>query len=454
MVFAKSAAVAVFGAASLLRADALTVKEATPIDALKVQLPKVPQIDQHYVGKDGLPELPTVEKMMNSASATLSSMNTKAVELQAKMTEVQKQNSARLSKQKVIYDGKLKKQEKENRQLISKNQKLAKDIVQVKGGNEKLLSHTKKLQKDIEVRRGELRDLKGLVGSTDGFIQEVLTDTADKNSPELTVLVNDGKTEKAKDEKKSEIKKEEKKETSEKDEEQKKADKKEEKEEEKEEKKDEESKEDDQDEENEDEKDDEMVDKSEKAEKSGKAEKKEKADKSERAENSEKAEKKTKSEKKKDSKADEKEDEQEEEEDGDEDAEPSFISLSAVPDASSEGILTVLTKGLKDLKKEGKTSEEELKKLFLASFKTGEQRHTALETQQQVLHKTLDEMTYYRTKLQIAEKHLEETKAKLDSALHKTGLVLKKLSKVALSPSDKALNDLENMRKATDAKKK
>lgn len=455
--FSKVAVVAVFGAAALLQADALAVKEAAdPRDALKVQLPKVPQINKKYVGKDGLPELPSVDQMMSDATSTLSAMNSKAADLQAKMTEVQKQNAARLAKQKSIYDNQLKKQEKENQHLIGENKKLAHDIVQVKGSNEKMLAHTKQLQHDIETRRAELKDLRGLVGSTDGFVQEVLAETADKNSPELAVLVNGGKFEKVKEETKVEKKEQKKAEKKDEEDKEHKQEKKEEKEDEedKEDKEDnEESKEEDGEDEDEDEKD-EKVEKSEKAEKKEKAEKTQKAEKKKKAKKQEKAEKSEKDEKAKTDKAEaDKKKDEDEDEDGDD--ETSFVQVSAAPATdSSESILTVLTKGLKDLKSQGKASEKELKKLFKSSFKTGEERHAALLSQQQVLHKTLDEMTYYGTKLHIAEKHLEETKAKLDSAIHKTGLVLKKLSQVALSPSEQALKNLENMRKATSAKKK
>eukprot|EP00933_Yihiella_yeosuensis_P025834 TRINITY_DN2002_c0_g3_i1.p1 TRINITY_DN2002_c0_g3~~TRINITY_DN2002_c0_g3_i1.p1 ORF type:complete len:475 (-),score=182.88 TRINITY_DN2002_c0_g3_i1:146-1570(-) len=453
-------------AATMLRAHHVVKTKEAPIDPMKVQLPKVPQLSPKLVGHDGLPELPTVDQMMDSASSVLSAMNSKAAELQKEMQAVQSKNQARLRKQKTIYDNKLKAQEQDNQHVVSDNSKLAKKLMEVKKSNEKLLKKAKQLEKDNDVRRSELKELSALMGKTDSFTEDILTATDDSKAPELAVLRDNGKaakaevtelakhkdkTDKKTDEKKDAIKKTEEKgeeksedETEEKSETSQKSDEKsKEKSEEK----------------SEDDSEDAEDDESDEAEKSEKSTKKEK-EVSKKSKEVKKADKKVEEDKKaKDS--DSKEDDYADDEEGDDDYDddssdkdkaPSFIEESAEPGA--EGILTVLTSGLKDLKAQGKSSEDQLKSLFLGSYRTGEQRHTALVAQKKVLQQTYETMTSYESRLKVADAHLEKTKAKLDNALHKTGLILQKLSKLALGPSEKAAVALENMRKATLAKKK
>lgn len=122
----------------LVGANGLSSK--TPLDPAKVELPVVPQAKN--VGKDGFPELPSLEDIMNPASKTMSGISTRAKELEMKMLKMEKENSARLEKQKKVFDRKLKEQEEKNQDVGKENAKLAKSIMHLKKKNEDRVAST------------------------------------------------------------------------------------------------------------------------------------------------------------------------------------------------------------------------------------------------------------------------------------------------------------------------
>eukprot|EP00933_Yihiella_yeosuensis_P024527 TRINITY_DN1901_c5_g1_i1.p1 TRINITY_DN1901_c5_g1~~TRINITY_DN1901_c5_g1_i1.p1 ORF type:complete len:418 (+),score=159.79 TRINITY_DN1901_c5_g1_i1:122-1375(+) len=408
-------ALAVTAAATLATADQTEIADE-PLDPLQVKLPTIPSVDS--AGKDGLPELPSVGDMMTGASSTLAGINAKANELQSKMMAVQKENQARIQKQKAVFDKKLREQEAKNQGVIAENAKIAKVIMDLKTNNEKTLQRSKDLEKQNALRRKELDAFDNLLGKAQAFVEDSINSNDDSHAPELTILTEKKEPEKKQPETetlpigterldqepmpkvtlssvKSKVAKS-------KEVEQKR---------------------------DSDDGDDDMVGETD--------------EKSEKVETEiEKADKDVK--------------------DGADDAEGdgedlSFIEVEetvseepadAGAGADPEGLLTVLTKGVKDLKKEGRESEKKLKSLFLNSFKAGNTRHTALVAQQKVLKQTLTSMKAYGAKLQGAESHLKDTKGKLDKSLHNTGLVLQKLAKVAVENGEKAAKELNDMEKA------
>lgn len=124
----------------VLLAGANGLSSKTPLDPAKVELPVVPQAKN--VGKDGFPELPSLEDIMNPASKTMSGISSRAKELEMKMLKMEKENSARLEKQKKVFDRKLKEQEEKNQDVGKENAKLAKSIMHLKKKNEDRVAST------------------------------------------------------------------------------------------------------------------------------------------------------------------------------------------------------------------------------------------------------------------------------------------------------------------------
>lgn len=422
-------ALAVTAAATLASADTTEVADE-PLDPMQVKLPTIPSVEG--AGKDGLPELPSVGSMMNGATATLSGINAKANELQAKMMAVQKENQARIEKQKAVFDKKLKEQEQKNQEVISENAKFAKKIMDLKSFNEKTLQNSKELQKQNELRRKELDTFDELLGKAQAFVEDSINSNDDSHAPELAILTEKKEPEKSAEKpllpigqehldqeappkvtlssiKKTLVRA--------KDVEKKQAT---------------------------DDGDDDTDTETAVASVEEKTDEKD-----EQVANVETVEK------------DEKDSSDDTHVDADGSEDLSFMEIEETVSeeptdaaaggsdaaADPEGLLAVLSKGVKDLKKEGRESEKKLKGLFLNSFKAGNTRHTALLAQQKVLKSTLTSMKTYGAKLQAAETHLKDTKAKLDKSLHNTGLVLSKLANVAVAPADKAGKELDAMEK-------
>eukprot|EP00435_Cladocopium_sp_Y103_P072105 s155_g39.t1 len=171
-----------------------------PPDPAKVELPVVPQAKN--VGKDGFPELPSLEDIMTPASQTMSGISSRAKELETKMLKMEKENSARLEKQKKIFDRKLKEQEEKNQLVGKENAKLAKSIMRLKKKNEEVFSASQQLKKAIGVRRTEMKSIQegrpwkiAQLIEASKFLTETLDSTDESQASELKVLDQEEKQE-------------------------------------------------------------------------------------------------------------------------------------------------------------------------------------------------------------------------------------------------------------------
>jgi len=173
-------------------AHGLTSKLVPP-DPAKVELPVVPQAKN--VGKDGYPELPSLEDIMSPADQTMSGISSRAKELEMKMLKMEKENSARLEKQKKIFDRKLKEQEEKNQLVGKENAKLAKSIMHLKKKNEEVFSASQQLKKAIGVRRTEMKSIQEQLLEASKFLTETLDSTDESQASELKVLEQEEKQE-------------------------------------------------------------------------------------------------------------------------------------------------------------------------------------------------------------------------------------------------------------------
>lgn len=173
-------------------AHGLTSKLVPP-DPAKVELPVVPQAKN--VGKDGYPELPSLEDIMSPADQTMSGISSRAKELEMKMLKMEKENSARLEKQKKIFDRKLKEQEEKNQLVGKENAKLAKSIMHLKKKNEEVVSASQQLKKAIGVRRTEMKSIQEQLLEASRFLTETLDSTDESQASELKVLEQEEKQE-------------------------------------------------------------------------------------------------------------------------------------------------------------------------------------------------------------------------------------------------------------------
>ena len=120
---------------------------------------------------------------------------------------------------------------------------------------------------------------------------------------------------------------------------------------------------------------------------------------------------------------------------------------SKAAEAEPESLLSMLGSEVKTMKKQGHESESKLKSLFLADFQAGMKRYKALVAQQKVLNQTLEKMKSYRSRLEAADAHLQQTQSSLQSRLHDGGLFMQKLSELTLAKPEAAVHALETLTK-------
>jgi hypothetical protein len=165
-------------------ASALEIRSGElPPDPSKVDLPDVPK---------ALGGLPEVSSILESATNTMSGISSQASQLQKQINALESQNALRLSNEKKIFDGKLKDQEKKNKEVAKQNAHLAKDIMKMKETSAELLQSASKLQKANADRREELKLLKEQLEASVGFMADAYTSTDDNNAKELEVLKSEG----------------------------------------------------------------------------------------------------------------------------------------------------------------------------------------------------------------------------------------------------------------------
>jgi len=180
------AAFVLAGVVSNLSGAAALTLDIAPPDPDQVALPTVPKVLD--AGRSGFPELPTVSDMLDASSATLSSISSRAAQLQQQMKAVEVKNAARLHRQKVVFDKKLREQEEKNVKVVKENAKSAKEILNLKKENEIRLKQAKDLQNDNAVRQQELKLLNEQLSTSQAFLANTMKVTDDSKAEELDVL--------------------------------------------------------------------------------------------------------------------------------------------------------------------------------------------------------------------------------------------------------------------------
>jgi len=295
-----------------------------------------------------------------------------------------------------IFEQRLKDQEGGNRQIVSENEQVTKEISTLKTGNAKLRKHAEELAEGNRLKRAELRILQAKLGISTDFIQASIKATNDKDVKELAVLSSkapvvavantevqaDAKAEKEADADAAADEKD-------------------------------------------DEKDDAKDDKADDA--------KDDDDKDDDEEQGESfMEMSSRTRRVRESEAEEGLAQMEA--DIAESATPALV----VPPKNPRDLLHVLSAGVDSLQQQEKASDAKLKAMFVAAFKKGTKRHQTLIAQQKALNATRSQLTVLQGKLQAAESHLEGRRDSLKERLRGLGLFLQRLGHLALSPSTEA----------------
>ncbi|CAE8583750.1 unnamed protein product [Polarella glacialis] len=130
----------------------------------------------------------------------------------------------------------------------------------------------------------------------------------------------------------------------------------------------------------------------------------------------------------------------------DEKGEPEMdkVSEEEKPSASEdpEGLVNMLSLGIKSVRVQAKKSETKLKGMFHKAFKAGVLRHTALLKQQKILKQSEESMKKFQVKKTTTTTATTTTRTttpptttnnNLETRIHGTGEFLVKLEKVALA---------------------
>jgi len=166
-----------------------------PPDPAKVALPAVPAVQN--AGKDGMPELPSVDDIMSPTSQTMFGISSEAKELEAQMLKIEHENSLRLQREKAVFDRKLKEQEAKNQVVAKENADLAKAIMQLKKKNEGTFAKSRALREEISLRKSEVKNMQEQLTAVQQYLTDMLKDADEKKAPELHILDEEEKAEEA-----------------------------------------------------------------------------------------------------------------------------------------------------------------------------------------------------------------------------------------------------------------
>jgi hypothetical protein len=319
--------------------------------------------------------------MLGSAAETLKQINTQANVLEARVVQTQMENEARMSRQKAVFEQKLKEQDQENRNIEKNNARISQEIGGLKKSNLETEKHAKELQVTNHLIRVELSTLKSKLAVSREFLAASLLSTDDSKAADLDVL-EDQKNRKqgvaSADAKKAS------------------------------------SSQEDDDGEDDDSKDSDSDDDDDSATsflmlKSSTA--------TLRSDGSE--------------------------EDSEDVAEAQDPADKATTDPRD--LLKVLSSGVDNLETQEKESEAKLKQMFLQNFREGTKKRKSLLAQQKQLNATRATLLDYQGKLKTADGHLEGTKGKLEQRLHGLAAFLQKLSAIAMGPVNEAATKLNEL---------
>jgi len=113
-------------------------------------------------------------------------------QIQEEIQQMQQMHSIRLEREKEVYAKKIQAQEIANAAVSAENQKLTKDVKQVKDTNARLLRNAELIQKDISVRRKEVTLLTEQLTNSVNLMSDSLSKSDLKNIKELDVLREPG----------------------------------------------------------------------------------------------------------------------------------------------------------------------------------------------------------------------------------------------------------------------
>jgi len=139
-------------------------------------------------------------------------------------------------------------------------------------------------------------------------------------------------------------------------------------------------------------------------------------------------------------------------------AAPEGPSLDAGAGASLDAagapgdLLAVLAKDVANLAQHQKSSEKNLKNLFIRDFRAGIKRNKVLLAKQKSLISTRTSLLSLQAQLKSAEAHVDATRAQLEARLHGLGQYLQKLAHFAMAPQHEVPHLLQVLPKAVTVK--
>eukprot|EP00929_Paragymnodinium_shiwhaense_P001018 TRINITY_DN101235_c0_g1_i1.p1 TRINITY_DN101235_c0_g1~~TRINITY_DN101235_c0_g1_i1.p1 ORF type:complete len:478 (+),score=203.00 TRINITY_DN101235_c0_g1_i1:62-1495(+) len=356
--------------------------------------------------------LPTVQSLAGTAAERMKKLHSQASILEARIAQSQMENEAKLTRQKAIFEEKLKAQEESNHEVMDVNANISAQIKKLKNGNANLRKKAKDLQEGNRLKQSELQTLKSKLQLAESFISESMQVTDDEHAKDLNVLQSTASVSK----KGTKLSKPAAKPA--------------------------------------------MF----RGVKNAASASKHKAAKKKKSEDEDKDETTTDDEAEDDQQDEDQQDDGDDQDDQDEedaaDTPHSFMALSSrvhrvrvsqetgelgdVETAIASGavqpsdLLAVLTTGVQNLAKEEKASDARLKNMFMTNFKKGTKKHSSLLEEQKALKTERANLQALQTKLQAAVDHLENTRANLKERLRGLGLFLQRLGHLAVSPSGEA----------------
>jgi len=352
---------------------------ATPPAATQAAAAEVPAAS--IAGAGGYLKLPAVSSMLGSASQTLQNINAQARVLEARVVQMQMENEAKMARQKVVFEQKLKSQEDRSRALQAANKQLSGEIDGLRTNISALRSRAKDVQGTNDVRRREMTAISGRLVRAKAFLLTSLQVTDDEKAPELNLLrgkksaggvahrkvapaIKEAKRMSAPVEQAEQLANEE--------------------------------------------------------DSNGKEEPVEKL-------------------------ASEEDSSGKDDEDAEEEsliALSSFHALRGTQPAAAAGspkdVLNVLGEAVTNLQKEERASEAQLKGMFLTNFKAGVKRYASLAAQQRALLATHKSLIAEQGELIKADEHLQGTSVALQQQLRDFGLFAQRLAHLALAPPQEA----------------
>lgn len=150
------------------------------------KLPAVPPVAN--AGHDGLPELPAIDTITDSFASTARGIDSQVHSLQSQLAKIEQTGKERITREKGVFETRLKEEEKKNQVIMQENAALAKQIMAVHSNNEKLLKKVRAEVKSNEAKRKGISALLKKIVEAQTVAEKVLADTDDSNAPELSFL--------------------------------------------------------------------------------------------------------------------------------------------------------------------------------------------------------------------------------------------------------------------------